>query len=90
MDRQTSLILLALGIVAGCTAASMKREQRRKKAQAVRASLRPRYKTGCFLVQITEGPSWAIGEFGTYDAEDNKLVIDGEEYEADEYQFILA
>ncbi len=90
MDRQTCLILLALGVVGGCTAYSLKRTQERKKARAVRASLRPRYKSGCFLVKITEGPHWAISEFGTYDAEDNTLVIEGEEYPADEFQFILA
>ncbi|MGF1677795.1 MAG: hypothetical protein ACFCUX_01225 [Candidatus Methylacidiphilales bacterium] len=68
----------------------MKRTQDRKKARAVRASLRPRYKSGCFLVKITEGPSWAVGEYGTYDAEDNTVVIEGESYPADDYQFILA
>ncbi|MEM1158415.1 MAG: hypothetical protein AAF649_05325 [Verrucomicrobiota bacterium] len=90
MDRQTCLILLALGMVGGCTAFSLKRTQELKKARAVRESLRPRYKSGCFLVKITEGPTWAVGEFGTYDAEDNSLVIEGDEYPADEFQFILA
>lgn len=90
MDRQSFLLLTALSVIAACLVSSVKREQNRKKSRALRASLRPRYKSGCFLVQITEGPSWAIGEFGTYDAEDNSLVIEGEEYPADEFQFILA
>ena len=90
MDRQTWIILLGFGIVAGCTVSSWQRAQNLKKTRALRASYRPRYQTGCFLVKISDGPNWAIGEYGTFDAENNTLVIEGDEYPADQFQFILA
>lgn len=90
MDRQTWIILLALAIVGGCAASSFQRAQNLKKTRALRASYRPRYQTGCFLVKITDGPTWALGEYGTFDAEDNTLVIEGEEHPAEQFQFILA
>jgi len=71
-------------------AVGLKRMELRKKAVAVRTSLRPRTQSGCYLVKVIEGPSWAVGEYGTYDAETEQLFIDGEPHDADAFQFILA
>jgi len=90
MDRQTGIILFGLALIGGCTFSSWKRKQNLKKTRALRASYRPHYKTGCFLVKITDGPTWALGEYGTFDAQANSLVIEGEEFPADDFQFILA
>lgn len=90
MDRKTSLLLLAVGVIGGTLAIGLQRTYALKKARALRASYRPHFKDGCYLVKITDGPSWAVGEFGTFDASLNKVLIEGEEFEADEFEFILA
>jgi hypothetical protein len=90
MDRKTSLLLLAVGVIGATLAVGARRQYALKKARALRASYRPHYKDGCHLVKITDGPAWSIGEFATFDAAQNKVLIEGEEFDAEEFEFILA
>lgn len=90
MDRKTTLLLIALGIIGGTLTVAARRSYALKKARALRASYRPHFKDGCYLVKITDGPVWAVGEFGTFDAAQNKVLIEGEEFNADDFEFILA
>jgi hypothetical protein len=90
MDRKTILLVAALGVAAGVCAFGAKRRYDLKKARALRASFRPNYTNGCYMVKIVDGPNWSIGEFGTYDAGASKILIEGEEFEANEFEFILA
>ncbi|MEO0453762.1 MAG: hypothetical protein AAFY98_06450 [Verrucomicrobiota bacterium] len=90
MDKQTSLLILALGIISTSFGVAAQRDINRRKATAVRKGLVPHYNNGCFLVKIVEGPSWAVGEYATYDAESKQLHIDGEPYDSESFQFILA
>ncbi|MDX6766971.1 MAG: hypothetical protein SFU85_09280 [Candidatus Methylacidiphilales bacterium] len=90
MDRQTSLLLLAFGIIGTTLAVGAQRTHALKKARALRASFRPHFREGCYLVKIIAGPKWSVGEFGTFDAAQNKVLIEGEEFDAEEFEFILA
>lgn len=90
MDRKTSLLLLAFGIIGATLAVGAQRSYALKKARALRASYRPHFKDGCYLVKITAGPAWSIGEFGTFDASLDKVLIEGEEFDAQEFEFVLA
>ena len=89
MDKKTALLLIAASIIGGCAALSVKRHHDLKKARALRASLRPNFKSGCHLVKIIGGPSWSIGEYGTFDSGDNRILIEGEDFNAEEFEFIL-
>lgn len=90
MDRKTILLLLGLGIIGGACAFGARRRYALKKARALRSSLRPHFTIGCYMVKIIDGPTWSIGEFGTFDASSNRLLIEGEEFDAKEFEFILA
>jgi len=90
MDKKTILLLTAFGIIGGCVAFSVKRHHDLKKIHALRASLRPQFKNGCYLVKIIGGPKWAIGEYGTFEAGGNRLLIEGEDFDATSFEFILA
>lgn len=90
MDRKTTLLLLAVGLIGGTLALGTQRAYALKKARALRASYRPHFNDGCYLVKITDGPLWSIGEFGTFDAAQNKVLIEGEEFDAEDFEFILA
>lgn len=88
-DRKTILLLAALGVVAGICAYGARRRYELRKARALRASFRPHFTNGCYMVKIVDGPNWAIGEFGTFDASADLIVIEGEEFDAQEFEFIL-
>ncbi|MDD5261648.1 MAG: hypothetical protein PHD76_07330 [Methylacidiphilales bacterium] len=90
MDKKTALLLTAVGIITGCAALSIKRHHDIKKARALRASLRPNFRNGCHLVKIIGGPGWSLGEYGTFDAQENRILIEGEEFNAEEFEFVLA
>jgi hypothetical protein len=90
MDRKTSLLLLAMGIIGATLAVGAQRSYALKKARALRDSYRPHFRDGCYLVKITAGPAWSVGEFGTFDAAQNKVLLEGEEFEAEDFEFILA
>lgn len=91
MDRKLITVLLGLSIASTMAALGVKRRENLKKARAVRANLRPqRSNTSCYMVKVVNGPSWAIGEYGTYDAETSQLLIDGEAHDAEQFEFILA
>ncbi len=90
MDRKTLLLLAFVGLTAGMCAFSAKRRYELKKARALRASFRPHFTNGCYMVKIVDGPNWAIGEFGTFDAAGNRILIEGEEFDAQDFEFILA
>jgi hypothetical protein len=90
MDRKTLLLLVTLGIVASACAFGAKRRNDIRKARALRASFRPHFTNGCYMVKIVDGPNWAIGEFGTFDASANKILIEGEDFDAQDFEFILA
>ncbi|NJK90540.1 MAG: hypothetical protein HC904_01135 [Blastochloris sp.] len=90
MDRKTIILVAALGLIAGLCAYGARRQYNLKKARALRASFRPHYTNGCYMVKIVDGPAWSIGEFGTFDASSNRLLIEGEDFDAQEFEFILA
>jgi hypothetical protein len=90
MDRKTLLLVLALGVVAGVCVFGAKRRNDLRKARALRASFRPHFTNGCYMVKIVDGPNWSIGEFGTFDAAANRILIEGEDFDAQEFEFILA
>jgi hypothetical protein len=91
MDRQLTVMLLGLSIVGSMVALGAKRQENLKKARAVRTNLRaPHSNTSCYMVKVINGPSWAIGEYGTYDAETSQLLIEGEAHDAEKFEFILA
>jgi len=89
MNKNSILGLLAAGAVIGLSAWSIKRRHDIKKTKALRASLRPQFTNGCYIVKIIEGPKWAVGEYGTFDAAKNLLLIEGEEFPATDFEFIL-
>ncbi len=90
MDRKTLGLLFGIAVIGACVGISVQRMHALKKARALRASYRPHFNNGCYLVKITDGPLWSIGEFGTFDAAENKVLIEGEEFDAEQFQFILA
>lgn len=90
MDRKTVILLALLGVVAGACVFGAKRRYDLRKARALRASFRPNYTNGCYMVKIVDGPNWSIGEFGTFDAASNKILIEGEDFDAQDFEFILA
>jgi hypothetical protein len=90
IDRKTVLLALATGVVAGSLASMGRRKYELRKMRAIRSSFRPHSNAGNYLVRITGGPSWAVDEFATFDAAENKIILEGEEFEAGEFEFILA
>ncbi len=91
MDRQLLTVLLGLSVIASMATMGVKRRENLKKARAVRANLRPlRSNASCYMVKVVNGPAWAVGEYGTFDAETAQLLIDGEAYDSDQFEFILA
>ena len=90
MDKKTALLLSAVLVIAGCAAFSVKRHHDIKKARALRAGLRPNFRNGCYLVKIIGGPAWSLGEYGTFDAGEDRILIEGEDFNAGEFEFILA
>jgi hypothetical protein len=90
MDRKTVILLALFSLTAGFCVFGAKRHHDLRKARALRASFRPHFTNGCYMVKIVDGPNWAIGEFGTFDAAANRLLIEGEDFDAEEFEFILA
>lgn len=90
MDKNTTFLLLGVGLIAGCLFSMTRRTEALKKARALRNSYRPTSNHGVYLVRITGGPAWAIDEFATYDADSNRIILEGEDFEADTFEFILA
>jgi hypothetical protein len=89
MSKDSILGLLAAGAVIGLSVWSIKRRHDLRKTRALRASLRPQFANGSYLVKIIGGPAWAAGEYATFDAAKDLLLIEGEEFPAADFEFIL-